>query len=106
MDQYPIPRPFDLFGTLAGGQKFSKLDLSDAYNQLKLDPESQKYLVINTHKGLFRFCRLPFGVSSAPAIFQRVMNSTNGFMLHLWYLDDGTFVGARDAVASFVNSLV
>ena len=31
---------------------------------------------------------------------------TNGLMLHLWYLDDGTFVGTRDAVASFVNSLV
>ena len=57
-----------------GGQKFSKLDLSDAYNQLELDSESWKYLVINTHKGLFKFRRLAFGVSSAPAIFQREMN--------------------------------
>ena len=31
--------------------------------------------MINTHKGLFRYNRLPFGVSSAPGIFQRVMES-------------------------------
>ena len=52
---------------------FSKLDLSQAYQQLKLDGTSQKYLVINTHRGLFRYTRLPFGVSLAPGNFQRVM---------------------------------
>jgi hypothetical protein len=55
--RYPIPLICDLFSALAGKRKFSKLDLSDAYNQLKLDQDSQKYLVINTHKGLF-VCRL------------------------------------------------
>ena len=74
VDQHPIPHLSHLFTVLVGGQKFSKLYLSDAYNQLELDSESQKYLVINMHKGLFKFRRLPFGVSSAPAIFQRVMN--------------------------------
>ena len=74
VDQHPIPHLSDIFTVLVGGQKFSKLDLSDAYNQLELDSESQKNLVINTHKGLFKFRRLPVGVSSAPAIFQRVMN--------------------------------
>ena len=52
---------------------FPKLDLTQAYQQLKLDATSQKYLVINTHRRLFRYTRLPFGVSSAPGIFQRVM---------------------------------
>ena len=97
VDQYPIPRPSDLFSTLVGGQKFSKLDLSDAYNQLKLDPESQKYLVINTHKGLFRFCRLPFGVSSAPAIFQRVMNYVLADLKGITvFFDDVLVTGSSD----------
>ena len=74
VDQHPIPHLSDLFTVVLEVQKFSKLDLSDAYNQLELDSESQKYLLINTHKGLSKFCRLPFGVSSAHAIFQRVMN--------------------------------
>ena len=73
VDQYPIPIPTELFSALAGGQRFSKIDLKDAYNQLRIDDESQRYLVINTHKGLFKYRRLPFGISSAPAIFQRVM---------------------------------
>ena len=47
--------------------------MSQAYQQLVLDEESTKYVVINTSKGLFRYNRLLFGVSSAPAIFQRVM---------------------------------
>ena len=73
LDRYPIPRIDDLFATLAGGESFTKLDMSQAFQQILLDEESKSYVVINTHKGLFRYNRLPFGVSSAPGIFQRVM---------------------------------
>lgn len=66
---YPLPNTEDLFATLAGGTSFSKLDLSHAYQQLILDEESEKYLTVNTHKGLYKFHRLSYGVSSAPAIF-------------------------------------
>ena len=60
VDQYPLPNAEDLFATLAGGQTFSKIDLSHAYQQVELDEESQKYLTINTHKGLNRYKLLPF----------------------------------------------
>jgi len=70
VNQYPLPRPEELFAALNNGQHFTKLDLSEAYLQVELNAESQKYLVINTHKGLFHFNRLPYGVASAPAIFQ------------------------------------
>ena len=59
---------------VAGGQVFSKIGLSQAFRQLELDEDSQKYLTINTRKVLYRYKRLPFGVSSAPAIFQRIMD--------------------------------
>ena len=55
MEQYPLP-------TLEE-KKFSKLDLSHAYQQLELDDESSKYFAINTYTGLFTYSRLPFGVS-------------------------------------------
>ena len=42
IDQYPLPKPDDLFASLAGGQKFSKLDLAQAYQQLVLDESSRK----------------------------------------------------------------
>ena len=70
IDTYPIPRIDDLFAALAGGKAFSKLDLAHAYQQVPLEETARKYVTINTQKGLFQYTRLPFGVSSAPAIFK------------------------------------
>ena len=68
LEQYPIPQVEDLLSTLAGGKNFTKLDIIEAYQQLCLDEESQTLVVIDTHKGLFKYKCLPIGVSSAPAI--------------------------------------
>ena len=74
IDKYPLPNPQDLFAVLAGGKIFTKLDLSHAYQQMPLnDEESQKYVTINTHMGLFRYTRLPYGIASAPSMFQAQM---------------------------------
>jgi len=74
VDQYPLPKPDDLFATLAGGKFFSTLDLSHAYNQLPLHKDSCKYVTITTHRGLYQYTRLPFGIASSPAIFQKTMD--------------------------------
>ena len=71
---YPLPTTEDIFATLAGGQKFTKIDLSNAFQQLKVDETSMKYLTINTTKGLFQPTRLPYGIKTAPLIFQNVMD--------------------------------
>ena len=98
VEQYPLPKPEDLFTTLAGGKKFSKLDLSQAYQQLTLDTESSKYVTINTHRGLYRYLRLPFGVASAPAIFQKVMDTILQGIPHvICYIDDILVTGANDS---------
>ena len=52
-DSYPLPRVNDLYAILTGGATFSKLDLSYAYLQLKLDDAPHEYVTINTHRGLF-----------------------------------------------------
>ena len=75
LDSYPIPKVEDLLATLGGGEKFTKLDMIQAYQQLQLDDESKQYTTINTHKGLFQYTRLPYGISSAPGIFQRNMEN-------------------------------
>ena len=81
-----MPKPDELFAALTGGQKFTVLDLSQAYQQLKLQEELKKYVTINTHQGLYCYTQLPFGVASAPAIFQHTMDSIlqgiQGFLLH------------------------
>ena len=57
------------------GQKLTKLDLSQAYQQLLLNEKSSDYLTINMQSGLFHPTRLQFGVHSAAGIFQREMKS-------------------------------
>ena len=73
VDQYPLPTVDDIFSNLAGGQLFTKLDLTQAYLHLEVDEESRDLLTISTHRGLFRYNRLPYGIASAPAIWQRTM---------------------------------
>ena len=89
LDKYPILKVEDPFATLAVGREFSKISLSQVYQQLPLDEESQKLAVINTQKGLFKYTRLPFGISSAPRICQRVMESIlQGIMGVIAYLEE------------------
>jgi len=71
-DRFPLPKIEDLIVKMSGATCFSKIDLSQAYNQIELD-DTNKYTVINTHRGLFRYNRLVFGLSSSPGIFQRIM---------------------------------
>ena len=62
VDQHPLPKPEEIFTSLAGGQRFGTLDLTQAYQQLLLDKESRELVTINAHLGLYRYNRLPFGV--------------------------------------------
>lgn len=89
MDQHPLPRPVEIFASLAGGQTFTKLNLAHAYQQMLPSEEFQKLVIINTHKGLYQYTRLPFGFTSTPAIFQRAMDVVlQGSPNVMCYLDD------------------
>ena len=97
VDKYPIPKIEDLFTSLAGGKAFTTLDMSQAYQQLLLDEPSKKLVVINTPRGLFQYNRLPFGIASAPGIFQRVMDSLlQGIPGVIVYLDNILVTGPSD----------
>ena len=67
--QHPLSLPEDLMRKLGGGYGFTKIDLADAYNQIKLAPESRKQLALSTHCGVLLQNVLPFGISSAPGYF-------------------------------------
>ena len=70
VDHYPLPTPEDLFATVAGAKCFLKLDFSHAYQLVELETASRRYITVSTHHDLYHYNRLPFGVSSAPAVFQ------------------------------------
>ena len=96
-EEYPLPRIDDIFAKLAGGKKFTKIDLRQAYHQMEVEEESQEYLTINTHQGLYRYNRLVFGISSAPAIWQRSMDQIlEGIEGTSCILDDMIITGKDD----------
>ena len=98
VDQYPPPVPEALFATLLGGKSVTTLDLSQAYQQLELDEASKSYLAINTNRGLYQYTRLPYGVASAPAQFQKIMDTIlQGIPGVLCYIDDIFITGSSDS---------
>ena len=72
---------------LSEGRIFSKIDLSDAYLQTEVDNGCSKLLTTNPLRGIFTFNLLAFGIKTAPAIFQQVMDTMLSG-LYLAYLDD------------------
>ncbi|KAG8323166.1 hypothetical protein J6590_108572 [Homalodisca vitripennis] len=97
VEKFPLPRIDELFANLQKGEKFSKIDLCQAYTQLELDPESQKLCTISTHKGLFCYSRVPFGITSASAIFQKKIEQTlQGIDQIAVFLDDILITAEND----------
>ncbi len=95
--QYPLPRIEDIFAPLSGGEYFSKIDLAQAYLQMEIDEQSNKFLTINAHKGLYQYNRLVFGIASAPALWQRAMDQVlQGIPGTQCYLDDIIVTGKDD----------
>ncbi|KAK9736597.1 Reverse transcriptase (RNA-dependent DNA polymerase) [Popillia japonica] len=98
VDEYPLPTIELLFSSMAEGDKFSKLDLQQAYLQIEVRPEDKKYLTLSTPKGLYRSTRLVYGIASAPAIWQRefknILKDIPGVSV---FLDDIKITGPDDS---------
>jgi hypothetical protein len=73
-DSYPMLRADYVFRVMGGKQCFSTLDCLKEYHQLELDEKDRWKSVFITHRGLYQFKRLPFGLKNAPAIYQRFMD--------------------------------
>ena len=104
-DAYPLPRIDDTLNTLGGADWFCTMDLASGYWQIKMREEDKPKTAFVTRKGLFQFKVMPFGLSNAPATFQRLMEKV--LMGLQWqkclvYLDD-IIVFGRDFDETLVN---
>eukprot|EP00794_Sanderia_malayensis_P019335 gene19335-biopygen16222 len=68
-----IPTVADVSLELNGAKFFSKLDLSQAYHQLELHPDSRYITTFSTHLGLYRYKRLNFGTNASAELFQHTL---------------------------------
>ncbi|KAJ9521258.1 hypothetical protein QJQ45_022966 [Haematococcus lacustris] len=90
-DRYPLPRIDELFDKLAGKKVFSSLDLQASYHQIRITEEDVPKTAFLTPVGQFQFKVLCFGLTNAPATFQRVMNTVFKPLINksvLVYIDD------------------
>lgn len=88
-ERYPLPTFEEAVATLSPYKEFSVIDLKDAFHQIEIEADCQKYFVITTHRGYFRYKRLPFGITVAPLIFQRFMDAILKDIEGVtWYQDD------------------
>jgi hypothetical protein len=75
-DKFPLLTFEELSAEFKGSSCFTKLGLNSSYLQLELDEEARDLTPFNSGKGLFRYRRVCFGLSSAPAAFQKVLATT------------------------------
>ena len=71
---YPIPRVDDTLDALGEAKFISTIDLRSGYWQVEMDPDSQAMTAFISHKGLYEFNVMPYGLMNAPATFQRLMD--------------------------------
>ena len=75
-ERYTIPTTEEVLQDLNNSTVFSKLDIKMAYHQIELDQESREITTFMTHKGMYRYKRLMFGVSCAPEMYNKVIAQT------------------------------
>ena len=95
-DAFPIPRTQDCLDALAGSIYFSSMDITSAYHQIPVREEDIPKTAFCSKYGLWEWTRLPFGLCSATATFQRTMElalSNLQWSTCLIYLDDVVVFG-------------
>ena len=73
-EHYQLPTIEDISSRLAGAKVFSILDVKKGFWHISLDEESSLLTTFNTPFGQFQWKRLPYGIKTAPEVFQRAMH--------------------------------
>lgn len=90
-DRYPLPLINESLNNLAGMRYFSKIDIVSAFNNIRIRKGEEYLTAFRTRFGLYESLVMPFGMTGAPATFQRYINNALREHLDIFctaYLDD------------------
>ena len=94
-ETYPIPPVDDTLAQLAGATVFSKVDANSGFWQIPLAKDLQLLTTFITPHGCYCFRKLPFGISSAPELYQHRMSQIlSGLDTVLCHIDDVLIYGS------------
>ena len=95
-ERHPIPTIDEELHTMNRSTIFSKLDLRWGFHQLELAEESRNITTFSTHKGLYRYKRLIFGISAAPEIYQHAIQQVLAGCEGAQNISDDIIIHGRD----------
>lgn len=95
-ETFPLPKVDDTLAQLSGATTFSKLDANSGFWQIPLAEDSRHLTTFITPFGRFCFNKLPFGISSAPELFQKRMSAILEGLSGVLCLLDDILVFGRD----------
>ncbi|KAG7003723.1 Transposon Tf2-9 polyprotein [Fusarium oxysporum f. sp. conglutinans] len=90
-DRYPLPLIKESLNNLSGMKYFSRIDIVSAFNNLRIEKGQEYLTAFRTRFGLYESLVMPFGLTGAPATFQRYINDALREHLDIFctaYLDD------------------
>lgn len=89
--KYPVPVIEELLDELTNASWFSCLDLAAGYHQIRLKSGEEFKTAFQTHTGQYEFMVMAFGLTGAPSMFLKAMNTTLAHLLRncvLVFFDD------------------
>ena len=98
-NRYPLPLMQELQDQVRGAKWFTKMDLKNGFNLIRIREGDEWKTAFRTRYGLFEFQVMPFGLTNAPSTFQDLMNHILSDMLDvgvLAYMDDILVYGVTE----------
>ena len=95
-EHYPIPTVEEIAAKIPEAKVFTVLDAKSGYLQIKLDFKSSLLTTMNTPIGRYRWLKLPFGIKSAPELYQRAMDEMLEDTDHAYTIMDDILIAGCD----------
>jgi len=89
-DKYPLPLIADTLELVCNHEMYSVIDLKAAFNNVTINPADRSKTAFKTHRGVFQYNKMPFGLRNAPSQFQRYIENILGDLKKncVVYIDD------------------